>query len=172
RVLFRSKAVAQAREKNALRELMVYTGHGYHSESLNAWAGEQMALREQLPDLFRPGGYAKFLQFSMDTHMKFRILSELQRDDLDLAIFHTHGSDDAQLINGYPKASNPQPSIENVRRYLRSKVQAAADRNQDVAALKARFHESMGVPYAWMDDALVDSVRLADSLFNANTDIM
>ncbi|SEL98073.1 hypothetical protein SAMN05216436_101139 [bacterium A37T11] len=166
------KAVAQAKQQQALRQLAVYTGHGYHSESLNAWAGEQVALREQLPVLFRPGGQAKFLRFSMDLRMKDRILSEIQRPDLDIAIFHDHGSEDSQLINGYPEVSAPQPAIDNIRRYLRAKIQAVAEDKGDTAATKKRYHESLGVPYSWMDDALLNPVKAADSILNTYTEIL
>lgn len=166
-----TKAVKQSERAEELDQFMSYTGHGYHSESLNAWAGEQIALREQLPQLFFYGGQAKFLNFRMQTIMRFPYLNEVQREDLDLAIYHGHGSDDAQLLNGYPYVSNPQPSIENVKRYLRSKVQATARTNGDVDAAKRRYHEWLEVPYSWMDDALTDSVLLADSTFNAQTDL-
>lgn len=41
--------------KEPLNDLTVARGHGYNSEAREAWSGEQLALREQLPDLFRPG---------------------------------------------------------------------------------------------------------------------
>jgi len=165
------KVVREKSENNHLNDVFVFTGHGYNSESLNSWAGEQIALREQFPDLFRPNNSIKFMNFRMSTHMKFNIISELQREELDMAIFHDHGSDDVQLLNGYPYVSNPQPSIENIRRYLRSKIRAAAGRKGgDVEATKKRFVESLGVPMAWMEDALVDSVRIADSIWDAGTE--
>jgi hypothetical protein len=165
------KVVNEKKESNPLNDFFVFTGHGYNSESLNAWAGEQIALREQFPDLFRPGNTIKFMNFRMATHMKFNIISELQREELDMAIFHDHGSDDVQLLSGYPYVSNPQPSIENIRRYLRSKIRAAAERKGgDVETTKKRFVESLGVPMAWMEDALIDSVRIADSIWDASTE--
>jgi hypothetical protein len=107
----------------------------------------------------------------MDTHMKFTLMNEIQREELDMAIFHDHGSDDVQLLSGYPYVSNPQPSIENIRRYLRSKVRAAAERKGgDVEKTKKGFTESLGVPMAWMEDAFIDSVKIADSIFDASTD--
>ena len=165
------KITAVGQEQNKFDNLMVYTGYGYNSESLNAWSGEQIALREQFPALFRPGGAARFMNFRMEPYMKFSLLGEIQRPDLDLAMFHGHGDEETQLINGYPLASNPNPSIDNIRRYLRSKVQVAHRKKQDVAALKLRFAESLGVPESWMNDALVDSVMRADSIFEVNTNI-
>ncbi|WP_127129950.1 HEAT repeat domain-containing protein [Pseudoflavitalea rhizosphaerae] len=166
-----NKVVAEKSKINPLNDFFVYTGHGYNSESLNAWAGEQISLREQFPDLFKPGNTIKFMNFRMDMHMKFTLMNEIQREELDMAIFHDHGSDDVQLLSGYPYVSNPQPSIENIRRYLRSKVRAAAERKGgDVEKTKKGFTESLGVPMAWMDDAFVDSVKIADSIFDASTD--
>ncbi len=88
-----------------------------------------------------------------------------------MAIFHDHGSDDVQLLSGYPYVSNPVPSIDNIKRYLRAKVRAAAERKGgDVEKTKKGFTESLGVPMAWMEDAFADSVKIADSIFDASTD--
>jgi len=168
---FLKKAAAEKAKEQLLNDFFVFTGHGYNSESLNAWAGEQITLREQFPDLFKPGNTVKFLNFRMADAIKTNLLSEIQRDELDMAIFHDHGSDDVQLLSGYPYVSNPQPSIANIRRYLRSKIRAAKDRNDDVEKVKAGFMKSLGVSAAWMEDAFVDSVMLADSLLDASTDI-
>ncbi len=166
------KAAGFHLRQNPLDQAMIYAGYGYHSESHNAWSGEQLELKEQIPGLYKVGGGVRVLNFRTDPHMKFQLLSEVQRPDLDLAIFHTHGDDVTQFINGTPAVSNPGPSIENIQRYLRSKIQSASDKKQDVEALKKRFHESMGVPYAWMENALADSVRRTDSLFSAANDIV
>jgi HEAT repeat protein len=99
------------------------------------------------------------------------LLSELQEDNLDLAIFHEHGTEDEQVINGYPDVSNPQPSIDNIKRYLRNKIQNVAEKKGDIQQAKENYAKSLGVPLAWMDDALVDSVKRADSIANANQDI-
>lgn len=168
---FLKKAVAAKKESNRLNRAFASTGHGYNSESLNAWADEQLALREQFPSLFLPGNSFKFFNYRMGTHLKFNLLSEVQREDLDMAIFHDHGDEETQLISGYPLASNPDPSIENVKRYLRSKVQAAAEKKGDIAKVKEGFTRRLGVPAAWMENALDDSIVKADSVFNANGNI-
>lgn len=168
---FLIKAVTQSKQNRKLSQALVFSGHGYHSESLNAWGGEHISLKEQFPSLFLPGNSFRFMNFRMAPEMKFPLLSEIRRDDLDIAIFHGHGDEESQIINGYPYASNPSPSIENVKRYLRSKIRTAHEKKQNVAETKRRFVESLGVPMAWMDDALTDSVTLADSVFNANLDI-
>ncbi|PWG81585.1 HEAT repeat domain-containing protein [Pararcticibacter amylolyticus] len=165
------KAAEEKGRSNVLDQAMVSTSHSYNSESLNSWAGEQIALRQQFPRLFSTAGNIRFFNYRMNTFLKFNLLSELGRPDLDLAILHDHGDTDLQLINGYPDASNPQPSIENIKRYLRSKIQAAAGRKQDISKAKEGYVKWLDVPLSWMDDALLDSVVAADSVFNYNLDI-
>lgn len=166
-----TKVMTVKAEQNRLNTMMVYSGMGYASESQTAWASEQVALREQLPDLFKPGSSAKFINSRMQGEIKQNLLTEVQREDLDLAIFHQHGESDMQVVSGYPNVSFPQPSIENVRRYLRNKIQMASRTKKDVEETKKRFKETLGVPMEWMNDALTDSVVLADSIFEANGNI-
>ncbi len=165
------KVVEEKNEQNQLNHLMVYSGLGYGSESQTTWASEQVTLKEQLPLAFKPGGSAKFINSRMQGNLKSALLAEIQRPDLDLAIFHQHGDSDMQLVSGSPNVSFPQPSIENVRRYLRSKIQLAKRDGRDVEETKQRFHTNMGVPMSWMEDALVDSVMKIDSLFEVNGSI-
>ncbi len=165
------KVVAEKNEQNKLNQLMVYSGMGYGSESQTQWASEQVTLKEQLPLAFKPGGSAKFINSRMQGDLKSGLLAEIQRPDLDLAIFHQHGDSDMQLVSGSPNVSFPQPSIDNVRRYLRNKIQMAKRDGRDVEETKKRFQATLGVPMAWMDDALVDSVVRLDSLFEVNSNI-
>lgn len=165
------KVVAEKNEQNKLNHVMIYSGMGYGSESQTQWASEQVTLKEQLPLAFKPGGSAKFINSRMQGDLKSALLAEVQRPDLDLAIFHQHGDSDMQLVSGSPNVSFPQPSIENVRRYLRSKIQMAKRDGRDVEETKKRFQATLGVPLAWMEDALLDSVVKADSLFEVNGSI-
>ena len=166
------KVVAAKTENNRLNTLMAYSGMGYGSESETTWASEQVALREQLPNVFKAGSSARFISSRSPGDLKSGLLAEIQRPDLDLAIFHQHGYSDMQLISGSPNVSFPQPSIDNVRRYLRSKIRLAKKSARDVEETKQHFQKTLGVPMIWMEDALEDSVVKADSLFEANGNII
>jgi len=166
------KAVAEKKQPQPLNDVMVFTGQGYHSESLNAWAGEQLALKEQFPHLFAYGNTLKFFNFRMATHIKYQLLSEIQRPELDMALFHEHGDEETQILNGYPYVSNPQPSMENIKRFLRAKIQGVQRKKGDVAKAKEGYVKSMNVPLSWMDDALDPEVMAADSLFDAEQNIV
>lgn len=165
------KVVRLKKDKNPLDQMVVSTGHGYNSNSLNSWAGEAATLKSQFPSLFTPGNSIKFLNFRNSDFMKHHLLTELQREGLDFAFMTGHGTTTLQLINGYPLASNPQPSMANVARYLRSKVRAAKEDNRDVNQVKENFKNSLGVSDKWMDDAFEQSTIDSDSVFNDNLDV-
>ncbi|UYQ94472.1 HEAT repeat domain-containing protein [Chitinophaga horti] len=165
------KAVNEKKQQNKIDDVFISTAHGYNSESINSQTGELLAFRSQFPDLFTPNHQVKVFSFQNDPALKFSLLSALKQPQTDIAIMHGHGDTDVQLINGYPYVSAPAPSIENITRYLRSKIQAAKEDGRDVQKAKQGFVEWLGVPMAWMDNALDPEVIKQDSLFIRNQDI-
>ncbi|MDR2284831.1 MAG: hypothetical protein LBE37_16575 [Sphingobacterium sp.] len=166
-----NKLITLRSKSYPLNDMLVSYGHGYNSNSVNAVSGEALALKSQLPHLFRPGGSIKFLNFRNADFMKFNLLSELKRDGLDFAYMTGHGTPTLQLINGYPLVSNPQPSMENVARYLRSKMRDAKDDGRDVEKTKEGFKNSLGVSDKWFENIFDAKVAEDDSIFNANLDV-
>ena len=98
-------------------------------------------------------------------------MTAVQRETADIVLFHHHGADDTQYLNGYPEGSGVNLSIDNIKRYLRSKVLTAYERKKDVEKTKQDYIKSLGVPSEWLDDALEPEVIRKDSLFNAGMDI-
>lgn len=163
------KVVAERNNSNKLDNLMMFRGHGYNSDALEAWSGEQVSLREQLPSIFRTGSKAKFLAYESAFPMKFNLIEELQRDDLDVALFHEHGSDDLQYISRYPSARSPQDNIESVKSYVRGKIAAGLRRKKDIEELKTYYATYLGIPSEWCE--VTDSTIVADSIIERNLDI-
>ncbi|WP_290540479.1 HEAT repeat domain-containing protein [Alistipes sp.] len=159
------KVVAAHREANALDNLFVFRGHGYNSEALEAWSGEQVSLREQLPGLFAPGNKVRFYDFQSRWPMKPYLLEKMSQPDVDVALCHHHGSPTLQYITGYRSGSDINTSIENIRLYLRSKIAGSKDPRERTKY----FVERYGVPEAWC--AVSDSLLVADSIFNHMMDI-
>jgi len=166
-----NKLVTLREENNPLTDMVASTGHGYNSNSMNSFAGDVLALKSQFPDLYKPGNSIKFLNFRNADFMKYNLLRELKREGLDFAFMTGHGTATLQLINGYPLASNPQPSMENVGRYLRSKIRAAKEDGRDVEKVKESFKTSLGVSDKWMTNAFEKAVMDSDSVFNDNLDV-
>ncbi len=165
------RTAEQKKKQNFIKNAFVFTGHGYHSQSLPAWADERTALREQFPQLFRPDGRLKNLHYSLSDEMKDVLLIELQRPEMDLAIFHAHGDTDMQLLLGYPPAMNVNQNIEWIKSYLRSKLRAAQKRNKSIAETKEYFKKDLDVPESWFNGSFSDSVAAADSMIDYKLDM-
>ena len=169
-----SKVVAAktAERDNVIDNLTMARGHGYNSESRVAWAGEQLALKEQLPDVFSTGSFVKFMDFDSYWPMKPYWLNEVKRPDLDVMLFHHHGSNDYQFINGYKTGSDVNTSVANIKLYLRSKISSAVNKGKDREETIAYYSDQYGLPRAWCEEAF-DKQKLAeDSVANEQLDIL
>lgn len=165
------KVVRLHGENNPLTDMMVSTGHGYTSNAVNSALGDALALKSQFPTLFMPGNSIKFMNFRNTDFIKFNMLAELKRPGMDFAFMTGHGTAAQQVLNGYPSVSNPQPSMQNVARYLRAKMRAAKEDGRDVEKVKADFQASLGVNDKWFEDAFVASSIVEDSIYNENMDM-
>ncbi|WP_278966995.1 HEAT repeat domain-containing protein [Phocaeicola coprocola] len=160
----------QENANNVLDYLSMGRGHGYNSEDPIAWAGEQLAIREQLPQLFRPGSTVKFFDFDVRFPIKNSYLNEIQSEGLDVMLFHHHGASDTQYLNGYEEVSSIGGSIENVKRFLRSKIPSFAEKKGREAAITA-YMENYNVPREWCEEAFDPEKIKEDSLYNLSLDI-
>lgn len=161
----------QKKEQRIIDNMLVFSGHGYNSESIAAWGDENLALREQLPSLYSPGKKLKKLNHTMSNNMKNILMTEVQDPALDIAIFHAHGDDDRQYINNYPTFKSPEGNIEQVKLYLRGKIRTAKRRKKPVDAEIAHYKEWLNVPQNWFDGVFSDSLVKADSLLDYSLDI-
>ncbi len=165
------KAIENKRKQNVLDNMLVFTGHGYYSEALDAWTDEHISLREQFPQLFIPGNDLQFLNFRMSRNMKNILMDELSKPKLDFAIFHAHGADEIQYILNYPEASMINENVESIKMFLRSKLRSAERRGTDLDKTKNYYKENYNVPDVWFEGAFADSVIKADSIFEHTLDI-
>jgi predicted nucleic acid-binding OB-fold protein len=158
-------------EKNRIDNAFVFLGHGYISQALAGWADERLSLLEQFPELFLPGGRVKNLLHEMSREMKEILMIELQKEGLDIALFHAHGDTDMQLLLSYPVAQNVNENIESVKMYLRSKLRTAKRRKQSVEQLQDYFMKELDVPATWFDGTFSDSLVTSDSIVGYKLDM-
>lgn len=164
------KVVADKQKSNPLDQLTMARGHGYNSEDLLAWSGEQIALREQFPQLFLPGNTVKFYDFEFQFPAKFIYLNEVQRENLDIMLFHHHGGARAQYINGYQLPLNVQASIESVKLYIRSKVPGRAKKVGREQAIQ-EFAKQYDIPESWCTESFDIEKQKLDSIYHYHLDI-
>jgi len=168
---FLLRAVAEKKQQNPLNHALTFAGHGYNSESLSAWEGELLTLREQFPRLYRLGAKIKNLYHTMDNELKEIVLLELSDPELDLAIFHAHGAEDRQYLLGEAPAVSIDQRVESIQAFLRSKLRTAERRKQSIAEAKLYYMQQYDIPLSWFAGSFEDSVQVADSLAEAKLDI-
>ncbi|MBW6457831.1 MAG: HEAT repeat domain-containing protein [FCB group bacterium] len=165
-----TRVAEQKKHPEVLDTVMTFTGHGYHSEALNAWENHTLMLKEQFPALFLPGGQIRNFYHAMSTDMKAIMLDEMQNSGLDMAIFHAHGGTEAQYLIGYPRARTATQNIEEVKRFVRSKLRTA-ERRGSYEETKAYYLNNYDIPEHWFDNTFDKDVVLEDSLYAARLDI-
>ncbi|RNC66861.1 hypothetical protein [Proteiniphilum sp. X52] len=158
------------REKQAARKISnitYFTGHGYNSNCMVSRADERIALTSQFVDLANGKGALNYIDHSYDDYVKHRLMAEMGREDLDLAMLHHHGADDAQLLNGSPVSSTASAWLEMSRKFFRGKIRSA----KDSLAAKQYYIDNYNIPESWIDDVFHPEVVTRDSLMDASLDI-
>jgi len=162
--------VKVAKEKESRRkmsQISYFAGHGYNSECMVARIDEKYALMEQFPFLNEPQRSVNYIDFTYDDNVKYRLLAELARKDLDLAILHHHGSENGQMMNGSPITSNTQVWLDQSKKFFRGKIRGA----KDTTASKQYYIDNYKVPASWVSDVFDPEVTKRDSLEDAAIDI-
>ena len=85
-------------------------------------------------------------------------------------LFHHHGAPTTQYLNGYENGSGIELSIENIKRFLRSKLPRLAEKNGKEAAIDS-YVKKYNVPREWCETAFDEACLKEDSLYNATMDI-
>lgn len=166
------KKVVEYRQHPAVADQVLYfTGHGYNSESPRSWMDEKLALSQQFAYMNGQQNYLEYINFKDEEHIRFKLMAELSRKDLDIALLHHHGGPRAQYLNGMPETSAAQQSIDNIQYYLRSKLRDAGDSPEKIAETKKRYIEWLGVPDSWFEGTFDKEQIKKDSLYNAHLDI-
>ena len=164
------KVVAEKQSNNVLDQLTMARGHGYNSEDLVAWSGEQLALREQFPQLFKAGNVVKFYDFETQYPAKPYYLNEIQREGLDIMLFHHHGGPTTQYLNGSENGSDIKLSTENIKRYLRSRIKRLMRKKDQETAINECVAEYK-VPREWCEEVMTEAYAKEESIYTANMDI-
>jgi hypothetical protein len=166
---FLKKVTDGKRQQNAqLQRILLFSGHGYNSESLNARLDEEWALKHHFPFLEnRRDGRLDFINYDTDPYVRYRLLAMLADPKIDLAILHHHGSEDTQYLGELPRVSVPQQLADALKLFFRSKIRNA----KDTAAAQKYYMENFHVTPEWFDNAFDPATMEADSLIDAQLNI-
>jgi len=161
------KVVREKASARAISQITYFGGQGYNSNSLVARADERLSLTRQFFVLAQGKGSLHYIDHSFDESVKGRLMSELSREDLDLAILHHHGADDTQYLNASPYASMADRWLEMARKFFRGKIRSA----KDTTASKQYYMDQYKVPELWVANAFDPEIMRQDSLSDAAMDI-
>ena len=93
------KATAAKLNPERFSSVFVFTGDGSISESKPAHIDEFRGLMEHFPQLAATPGAFSYMDYDDAAPIRFRMMDELMRPDLSLAVLHHHGDWDTQYLN-------------------------------------------------------------------------
>ena len=166
------KATAAHKEHNPLDRIVSYTGEGSFSNSLSAWKDESITLREQFPAAFRDADGAKFYMFYMYPDIKEVLARELARPDVDLMLFHEHGTPDRQWLTHRAPGETDDELYANGRLAARQLLRRNLRYNTDPMKTRERIIREHGIDSSWFDGWDDPAAVAQDSLDDLATGIV
>lgn len=165
------KVVDAHRQNNALDNLTFFAGHGYNSDCLTLWRQKPVVFREYFPYVFSQASHNRFLNFREDRHMKWNLLSEVARMDVDLFVFSEHGAPDTQYINESKVADNLDEDMDYLRRSLAESYKYYAGKGHGEDFMKEAVEQEYRLSRKDFSDSAMAAYAAADSLEYAQTNI-
>lgn len=165
------KVVDAHRQNNALDNLTFFAGHGYNSDCLTLWRQKPVVFREYFPYVFSQASRNRFLNFREDRHMKWNLLSEVSRKDVDLFVFSEHGAPDTQYINESKVADNLDEDMDYLRRSLAESYKYYAGKGHGEDFMKEAVEQEYRLSRKDFSDSAMAAYAAADSLEYAQANI-
>ena len=166
-----AKAVREKKRANLLDCFVSFTGSGYNSECLLAWMDER--LTENFPLAWKNSRTAKFLNFRMEDYMKYRLFDELQRDEMDVMLFHEHGAPDRQYICDGPAPAGLQGYMNYIKSSIYSFVKREIERKKGTPEeIMAYFTKEYALGSDFFKDFSMEKIAEQNSLERLKTGIV
>lgn len=165
------KVVDAHRQNNSLDNLTFFAGHGYNSDCLTLWRQKPVVFREYFPYVFSQASHNRFLNFREDRHMKWNLLSEVARKDVDLFVFSEHGATDTQYINENKVADNLDEDMDYLRRSLAESYKYYAEKGHGEDFMKEAVEQEYRLSRKDFSDSAMAAYAAADSLEYAQANI-
>lgn len=165
------KLVALKRTNRKLNNMFYFDGHGYISASKDARIDEKISYFEHFPQLKRRTHQVGYISHDDVNPVKERLMSELMRKDMDLAMLHHHGSFDAQYLNNLILPNTVASAKTFIMRNLREHIYHAKQRNKNADSLSTALLKKFDLPDSWVLHAQSDSLARLDSIYEAAADL-
>lgn len=164
------KAVKAKYESNVLNQVFYFTGNGSLSESAVAAIDEKQAYYEHFPWLLDALQSISYMDFSQDAAIKERMMNELMRPDLDLAVLHHHGDWNIQYLSAQALPKTVEDAKSFICEDLRGKIRRKGSLRSKDSLIQA-VAEQYDVPVSWLSDVFEPETICRDSLAQALLDL-
>lgn len=115
---FLRRAVREREAIDKLDHIASFFGSGYNGDDITIWFDEKVAMDENFP-LTRAGHrQARHYNFRMQDYIKYDLMDEMLRPELDVMFFTNHGQVKSQSLSGTPIATSDGMRTEQFRDYL------------------------------------------------------
>ena len=161
------KAVQAKKEANIVDNILYFSGHGYVSESVHARIDEKGELLQNFPWMHTRRQGIDYIDHKRDRYVKTRLMNELQRDNLDIAILHHHGGEELEYLNDEPDINTPMEAIDAVKDYASYVYRRHRGKGQPDDSVKIEISRNLGgIPLDWMTEKDTPEKIKQDSINN------
>ena len=119
---------------------------------------EKLALVENFPWTRIQQNGIEYIDHKRDAAVKYRLMSELQRNDLDIDILHHHGDVEIEYMNDLPEPQTTKDQVEGIKLYLRETMRHAREKGKNTDSiqlvLSKRFDD---LPASWFEGTTVEA---------------
>lgn len=166
------KVVTLKQKANPAGQLLYFSGQGYVSESMMARIDEKLALVENFPWTRIQQNGIEYIDHKRDVAVKYRLMSELQRNDLDIAILHHHGDVEIEYMNDMPEPQTTKDQVEGIQLYLRETMRHAREKGKNTDSIQVVLSKRFdNLPASWFEGSFDPEITQKDSLFLRSLDL-
>lgn len=166
------KAVQAKQEANIVDNILYFSGHGYVSESVHARIDEKGALLQNFPWMHTRRQGIDYIDHKRDRSVKTRLMNELQRDNLDIALLHHHGGEEIEYLNDDPDLETPLEAVDAVKEYATYVYRRHRGKGEPDDSVKAGIARNLGgIPFDWMTEEDAPGKAEKDSIENRKLNI-
>lgn len=159
------KVVELRAEDNILDQLLFFAGHGFVSESIVARIDEKAAYLQNFPWMHTRKNGIEYIDHKRDKFIKNRLMTELQRRNLDVALLHHHGLDQIEYLNNEPDPETPTEMVNTIKDYANYVYRRHRGKGTPDDSIKANIAKNLGgLPLEWFEDQESEEHRKHDSI--------
>lgn len=162
-----AKIVRLRQENNIIDQLLFFSGHGYVSESIMARIDEKGAYLQNFPWMHTRRQGIDYIDHKRDRSVKGRLMSELQRRNLDIALLHHHGDVEIEYLNDEPDPETPLEMVHTIKDYANYVYRRHRGKGQPDDSVRTNIARNLGgLPVEWFEDEESAEHRIHDSIEN------